>query len=597
LREAPAVQALARLGHSLNHGRRAAQITRTSRLLQARRRGIVQRFPANVYTTPHNWSGNDYDIAPLSGGMMAALFKLTQHAPVPPTDIRTVIVKALEVDEPESIQLGEEFLRQMGMATPQDRIIMPGTAEFVALCTSLGFKAGAAPGQFLRKKKAIGGLLLMQDLTAIGATTMQSKLMQATSRADIDDVFTWMTDPAVLDAVGKLAVFDPAIGNFDRMTMDAANFGNLMIRRGGAAATQVFLIDTNARLPRLTETIMSRAETQGAFYEDRVMKSKLLTGIFKNRADAIDSWFEAIPSMIYAQQRLREDEGHPRVAILDTEKAYIDQKVAAARAAAHPIIQASFDAAMNSLRTMMANKADLRRTAIKAAATGTQSFETLKANVAYLEQRTRQAPPGTVGDPGHAAAASIVEAYGRYRVSKQVAGVPANNAVDPFAVAAPVVPKRLQASGLTERVKGDSFKAKQAADFRAFLPVFTAFQTSINDLTAFLKQIKPLLDNLKHLRRSLAAPGDTRNQRAMVSHQKRTAEFGRAQGLLRAPAQTGVLWSDEYAQQAAALVAGMEKASDRYDALKTNHLTSLRADLAKLAAIRDQVNDLVGHLR
>jgi len=562
-------------------------------------RSVVQRFPATVATAPINWTAAPFAVAPLGGGTVSAIFKLTQPPPLPPGDVGTVIVKVLQVEETDEVRFGEEFLRQMGFATPADRLIMPGTAEFLQLAGALGF-APDATGHFVNGTKRIGALLVMQDLGATGASTIVSKVMSAATRADIDDVFATMIDPVVLQTVARAMVCDTAIGNFDRITMDGANFGNLMIRRGGGAATQVFLIDTNARLPPIRDEIVANAASQGALYDARVFPTRLLKGLFDDRNDAVTRWIEAIPFVIAAQQNEREEEGGQRNAFLDQEQPYIAQKVAQAQLVAQPVFTLAINQEIANLVAMMANKANPNRAAIKAAAAASpgQSFKTLKAQVGYLDQRSR-APgaavgpaPAPPGDIGHAGAASIVETYGRYRLAKGVAGVPANAAGAPMAHAAVVVPESLRVSAAMQVLKGKGLKRTQAADFDAFNPLYVQFRADIDHHIQHLEALVPIVDNLIKLHASMAEPGSTRNQRAMASLAKRQAQLTRLRGPLRAAVATAIQWAGQYLAKADQLLAELPHVSDRYDVLRGTRAplqvqrNSLAAAAARLGQLR-----------
>lgn len=552
----------------------------------------VQRFPANVLTHSFNWAG-PMVVTPMGGGAMAALYRLDQNPVVPPGGVGSVVVKALEVDEPDSVRFGEAYLRQVGFATPDDRIIMPADPEFAQLANRLLLNFDAVTGQFMAGNKPVGGLLLMQNLAALGATTIQSKMMSATTQAEVDEVFAWMTDPVVLNAVGRSTVYDTAIGNFDRITLDAQNFGNLMIRRGAHVATQVFLIDTNARLPRIEQKLMAEVERLGGFYEERVMNSKLLTNLFAHRDWAVGNWFDALPAMVQAQQNKTEEDGGVRSAPLDALLPYITNRAQVLGAASAPLIQAAIDQALIDLRAMMSNKLDPRRVAIKAAATGTQSFDNLKAQAGYLDQRSR--PPAAVGgaaaggDIGHAGATSIVATYGRYKVAKAVAGLPVNAAANPAMHQALVVPVRLRASKAEQVLKGKGFKALQTQDFAAFNPLYQAFCADMAHHQAYLGQLSTLLDNTIQLRSSLAEPGSTRNARAMVSLQKRTAQCDRLVNLLRPAVDLALQWAATYSMKSAALVGELDEVTGgRYDNLRAQ-APVLRVSFGALQQVRAKV--------
>jgi len=556
--------------------------------------GTMQLFPINIHTHAYNWAGGNFAISMLGGGNMAALFRLTQNGVVGPGEVTTVIVKALEVDEPESVHLGETFLREMGFVTPADRIILPGTPEFNGLANKLGLVMGPL-GQYMIGNKPVGGMFVMQDLGAGGADTIQSKMMSSATRAEIDEVFNWMTDPVVLDSVGKLIVYDSAIGNFDRITMDAQNFGNLMIRKGGAVATQVFLIDTNARLPHINQQIIAQANSHGGFYEERVMNSQLLKGIFAHKDWAIGNWFEAIPAMIAAQQNLREDKGLGRVDFLDQEAAYINQKVGIALAASRPAIEAGFDQAVTDLRAMLANKADPRRQAIKGAAQGGQSFATLKAQSGYLDARARPLVAGQPAGLGHDAAASITESYGRYRLVKATAALPMNQAPNPVIFQGLLIPARIKAGIVKQVFKGADFKANQQQDFAAFHPQYSTFKTDIEHHIQYLTQLKQNIDNVVKLRTSTAEPGSTRNQRAIVPVNKRIAQATRLVNMIVAPKNTALQWADTYEQKAIALIADLPNVSDRFNNLR-NDAQALQLLVNQLQAISAEVRQASVHL-
>jgi hypothetical protein len=341
--------------------------------------------------------------------------------------------------------------------------------------------------------------------------------------------------------------------------------------------------------------ILEQASKTGSFY-DGVMNSTLLTGIFKHRDWAIGNWFEAIPKMIDDQQGLREDKKLGRIDFLDQEQDYIQQKVQTSLANSIPAITASFDQAMIDLRTMISNKADPRRQAIKAAARGTQSFDTLKANTAYLEQRTRPSPgPNQVGPLGHESAANIVETFGRYKVAKGTANLPVNQASAPLTHAGLTVPVRLQASLAKQTLKGEKFKIKQGIDFNVFHPLYEAFKSDLKNQHDYLKELQPYLNNLLKLRRSLAGPGETRNQRALISLNKRRMEAQRLQALLLNPTATALLWADQYEQKARTLIAELGRVGDRYGNLRNNAVILTQA-ADNLHNTTEEIRTLYAHI-
>src|SRR5262249_10982297 len=88
-----------------------------------------------------------------------------------------------------------------------------------------------------------------------------------------------LVDTNLLRTVGRMAVFDTAIGNFDRITSEGLNFGNIMVSDPEAHATlQFWAIDTAANLPKLEANILNRVTATGAFDE----KSRSIPGRLKN---------------------------------------------------------------------------------------------------------------------------------------------------------------------------------------------------------------------------------------------------------------------------------------------------------------------------
>ncbi|MHC5066899.1 MAG: protein kinase family protein [Planctomycetota bacterium] len=535
----------------------------------------LQRFPATVHTQAFDWNGVAVDHAALGGGANSAIYKLTQQAPIPVGEANTVIVKALVPAEDAEVEFGETFLRAMGMATPNDRIVRRGEGEFTQLAALLGL-ANDADGDYLAAGRKVHAFLVMQDLGAQGADTIQSKMMAARSEEDVDEVFRWVTDPLVLEAVGKLIVFDSAIGNFDRITMDAQNFGNLMIIKG-AGATQVFAIDTNARIPQIRHEILERAKSQGGYF-DPDGRAQLLTGIFKNKEWAIGNWFDAIGAMVEAQQGKRQmDDGIEPDQELVNLPPYIQEQSEEAKAASKATIEAAFDQAITDLTNFLrsANKPDAGRQGVKGLGQGAQSWEALKAQGAYLNLRERSGLD-------HDEAAQIVEQYGRYRVSKKEPAVPVNDVLPPASFARMEFPSVLRNVLNTGRIT-----AQKELALQAFRPDFERLRDNIPVHLALLEQ---QFDNVLELWKSIEDPGSNANQHHMVPLHKRKAEVDRRLSALQHAIREALDWATQYPDHARRVSGPMSKAKRPHAGLVAEAtalnatVRGLREAAARLAA-------------
>ena len=223
------------------------------------------------------------------------MFRLTDLNPIKISrrDVKSVIVKTLKKGEPESVIFGELLIRGMmgEFVIPKDRIIRPNTQEFADLIAKLGI------GE--KVSSQLGGLLLMEDLSALGAKSIASKLEDASSMAEIDEFFAWVKDEKVAKMVGKLMVYDAVIGNDDRISAHKANYGNLMIRKRVDGTFEMFVIDTADKLGRISEDILNDVSIQGGLYEG--FQHQRLLRAFVDSKDARDelitTWFAAMPKI------------------------------------------------------------------------------------------------------------------------------------------------------------------------------------------------------------------------------------------------------------------------------------------------------------
>ena len=401
----------------------------------------VQCFPATVFDDDYfNWASASFKHAPLTGGITAKVFRLTDKRQILKNDqfnVKSVIVKTLKMGEPESVIFGERFIREMmgEFVIPKDRIIPAGTGEFNYLTKRIGLDE--------KESATLGGLLLMEDLSALGAVSIHSKLKQASSVTEIDEFFAWVRDPAVAKMVGRLMVYDAVIGNEDRISAHRANYGNLMIMKDVDRPVRMFVIDTADKLGRISADILGEVSAQGGLYEGARHENLLRAFVDskETRDNLISAWFAEMPRIDPQKGagRSYKKGGYPLNAYVEDEA-----KEALQSSSIHiekGIIQATAD-----LIEMITTKNDPRRLALKKTAKGTHSFQMLKANTFYLQARTVRVNR-KVGEFEHKVASEWVEAYGRKQVAKTHFNPPTHNAADPSKYTMLKVPDEMKNKG------------------------------------------------------------------------------------------------------------------------------------------------------
>src|SRR5579859_237397 len=447
----------------------------------------VQRFPANVLTSPINWGAQDFSIKLSSSGAMGGVNFLRSLNPGP-GEVASVVVKGLVEGEGEQVQLGEKVLSTLGVNVPGSRQVPAGTPEFAQLAHALDYPLDEQGIAHTINHRAIHTFLVMQSLPA---QSLGDMAVEATTEADIDQLVNVLIDTNLLRTVGRLAVFDTAIGNFDRITSEGLNFGNIMVSDPEASATlQFWAIDTAANLPKLEAQILDRAVRSGGFDENSRATPGLLKKLMdRGPQDLAERFVDGLSAHIMNTQSgkvmgaetLEEQEeimqDSPRVQQLSM---YLADQLSVVRGEMIALITDGFHTGVERLVTMMSaqNKGGADRQAVKAEAQMEDSWETLKAHTKYLELRA-------VRGLDHATAADYVKRYAEYRVLKST-DVPAPTAANPTQFADLNFPAILLKDRplLARNATKQEFKGQKSAEGARFyqgLRVFVAEIDKQND--------------------------------------------------------------------------------------------------------------------
>ncbi len=454
--------------------------------------GRVQRFPANVLTTPINWAAQNFGIRQSASGAMGGVNFLTALK-VGKGEISSVAVKGLTVGEGEQVKLGETALTTLGENVPNSRQVRAGTPEFVQLAHALDYPLDEQGIAHTVNHRAIQAFLVMESLAA---KSLGDILDEAKSEADIDQLVNVLIDTNLLRTVGRLAVFDTAIGNFDRITSEGLNFGNIMISDPEASATlQFWAIDTAANLPKLEAQILDRVTQSGGFDENTrptpgLLKKLMDTGPEDLAARFVDGLSRHMLNAHSSRLMNAATEGEmeeimqqsPRVQQLS---GYLADSLAAVRGEMIALICQGYHTGVERLVSLMsaANKASPARQALKAEARSQGAWETFKAHTQYIELRARHGLD-------HATAAEYVKRYAQYRVLRGT-DLPAPTAANPTLFAGLEFPAVL--------LKSRPLLAKAATKQNIERQQSAAASRFYQDLRAFVSELDKQNDDLRRL--------------------------------------------------------------------------------------------------
>jgi hypothetical protein len=452
----------------------------------------VQRFPANVLTAPINWNAQNFAVRQSSSGAMGGVSFLQSTKPVK-GEVNSIVVKALVAGEGEQVQLGEKVLTTLGVNVPNSRQVHAGEPEFAQLAHALDLPLDPQGIAHTVNHRAIHTFMVMQSLPA---QSLGDMAVEARTEDDIDQLVNVLVDTNLLRTVGRMAVFDTAIGNFDRITSEGLNFGNIMVSDPDAHSTlQFWAIDTAANLPKLEGQILERVTHAGGFDENSRSNPGLLKKLMdRGPADLGARFVDGLSMHMMNTQSAKVmgagTEGEQMEIMKDSPRVqqlamYLSDSLAAVRNEMIALICEGYHTGIERLVAMMSveNKEGEDRQAIKAEAQASGSWETLKAHTRYLEMRAREGLD-------HATAAEFVKRYAEYRALRNT-DVPAPGAADPLRFVDLEFPDILLKDRplLARNATKQNFKqdqARQAANF-------------MSDLREFVREVDVQNDDLHRL--------------------------------------------------------------------------------------------------
>ena len=476
----------------------------------------IQRFPANVLSSPINWAAQDFSIKQSTSGAMGGVSFFKDRRPAR-GDVSSVVVKSMVADEGEQVKVGEKVLTTLGVNVPNSRQVHAGTPEFAQLAHALDMALDEQGIAHTVNHRAIHTFMVMQSLPA---TSLGDLAVEAKTEADIDRLVDVLIDTNLLRTVGRMAVFDTAIGNFDRITSEGLNFGNIMVSDPEASATlQFWAIDTAANLPRLETQILERVTETGGFDQSTRATPGLLKKLMdRGPADLAGRFVDGLSMHMNAAQSSKvmnaASEGEMNEVMQDSPRVqqlamYLSDSLVAVRNEMIALITEGYHTGVERLVTMMnpANKAGQDRQQVKAEAETEDSWETLKAHTKYLELRARQGLD-------HATAAEYVRRYAEYRVLKST-DIPAPTATDPTRFADLQFPavllkdRPLLATAATKQ----NFKQSQSAQALQFYEGLRVFGAELDKQNDDLHRLEsPAQFSLNLLREELRREAGERRQ-------------------------------------------------------------------------------------
>lgn len=209
---------------------------------------IVQRFPAKVLKKPYSsWDaaiGND--IKSSGEGAKGGVYFLKSQMEHP--EIQGVVIKPLNGEEgADQSQFGDAFLEAMGINVPTSRIIQKSNSEFAAIANA-GVKAKynekAEENDF---DEDVVAFKLMGQAPGPSLSSISKNMV---TQEDVDRL-KGLINRQTLNKVAKMVVADAAIGNDDRLALQAAapqvNLGNIIAGADG----NLWAIDTASFLKSL----------------------------------------------------------------------------------------------------------------------------------------------------------------------------------------------------------------------------------------------------------------------------------------------------------------------------------------------------------
>lgn len=234
----------------------------------------VQRFPADIFTTPYaGWvMDNPAVSSPGEGAKGGVYFLRTGAGPV-----NSVAVKPLVDESPAQSQFGDQIIQTgFDIDTPNSRIVQKGTEEFQALFNIVKPHADNKkppekkdeevrklkeedPNAYLEWFSARMGYVPIEETKAfkvmekVDASSLSSIIKDSGDQQGVDKLLTVLRNNALLQKVGILAVADAVMGNDDRLSISGVknmvNLGNYMISDNG----NLFAIDTATHLRKMTD--------------------------------------------------------------------------------------------------------------------------------------------------------------------------------------------------------------------------------------------------------------------------------------------------------------------------------------------------------
>lgn len=230
---------------------------------------VVQRFPADVFDKPYKgWRKNKFQVVHPDEGLNGGVHIANDHRKNQP--VKKVVIKPLAGnDSPNQSHMGDAIMQEFEVNVPGSRIVANDSKEYSQLVKMLG------PGLSQETLARLEGFKLMVGLA--GGTLAGNLKAAKNDEQKHAEVMGTLTNPAVLDQLGRMIVADALMGNDDRISMGFSpgggvfNLGNIMIDNG-----RVYAIDSSAVL---TSRVLLNAFIHKSIKDDNLI-SELITKLF-----------------------------------------------------------------------------------------------------------------------------------------------------------------------------------------------------------------------------------------------------------------------------------------------------------------------------
>lgn len=207
----------------------------------------IQRYPASVFDAPGvDWETQTKSVKKSGEGVSGGVYFFRGNS----GPVENVVVKPEFAAPADASMFPDEFIKAMGIKTPDARLVAPQDSEGKAILRTSKTLGSEIPTKFTEKSQ-VGDvtdrdLLYFKVMAAAQGSSVSSESHKVSTRGDVNDLITMIGRKELLFKVGRLMTYDALAGNRDRISLSKANLGNIMFR-----GTDITAIDSGSELRKL----------------------------------------------------------------------------------------------------------------------------------------------------------------------------------------------------------------------------------------------------------------------------------------------------------------------------------------------------------